>query len=44
MKMQTGEIKSKLDALNTSAMKLGEIMYKQNPQTDQGSKVLVKKT
>ena len=32
-----GEIKSKLDALNTSAMKLGEIMYKQNPQTDQGS-------
>ncbi len=32
-----GEIKSKLDALNTAAMKLGEIMYKQNPQTDQGS-------
>merc|ERR1712023_182498 len=31
-----GEIKSKLDALNTAAMKLGEIMYKQNPQTDQG--------
>ena len=32
-----GEIKTKLDALNTTAMKLGEIMYKQNPQTDQGS-------
>ena len=31
------EIKAKLDALNTAAMKLGEIMYKQNPQTDQGS-------
>ena len=26
------EIKTKLDALNTAAMKLGEIMYKQNPQ------------
>ncbi|MBV69010.1 MAG: molecular chaperone DnaK [Pelagibacterales bacterium] len=34
---EAGEIKAKLDALNTSAMKLGEIMYKQNPQTDQGS-------
>jgi molecular chaperone DnaK len=27
-------IKSKLDALNTSAMKLGEIMYKQNQQAE----------
>tara|TARA_B100001989_G_C24546427_1_gene471111 strand:+ start:583 stop:2532 length:1950 start_codon:yes stop_codon:yes gene_type:complete len=34
---EAGEIKAKLDALNTAAMKLGEIMYKQNPQTDQGS-------
>merc|ERR1712005_49953 len=25
-------LKSKLDALNTAAMKLGEIMYKENPQ------------
>ena len=30
------EIKSKLDALNTAAMKLGEIMYKQNSQANQG--------
>ena len=29
------EIKAKLDALNTAAMKLGEIMYKQNPQDNQ---------
>ena len=29
------EIKEKLDALNTAAMKLGEIMYKQNPQDSQ---------
>ncbi len=26
------DIKAKLEALNTAAMKLGEIMYKQNPQ------------
>merc|ERR1711871_211580 len=31
------EIKSKLDALNTAAMRLGEIMYKQNPQANQAS-------
>ena len=29
-------IKSKLDALNTAAMKLGEIMYKQNQQDNAG--------
>ena len=29
------EIKEKLDVLNTAAMKLGEIMYKQNPQDSQ---------
>ena len=31
------EIKAKLDALNTAAMKLGEIMYKQNPQDNQST-------
>ena len=31
------EIKAKLDALNTAAMKLGEIMYKQNPQANQSA-------
>ena len=29
------EIKTKLDALNTAAMKLGEIMYKQNQGQEQ---------
>jgi len=29
------EIKAKLEALNSAAMKLGEIMYKQNPQDNQ---------
>ena len=29
---EASEIKTNLDALNTAAMKLGEIMYKQNPQ------------
>ena len=29
------DIKAKLEALNTAAMKLGEIMYKQNPQNQQ---------
>ena len=32
-----GELKAKLEALNTAAMKLGEIMYKQNPQDNQSS-------
>ena len=27
------EIKTKLEALNTASMKLGEMMYKQNPQS-----------
>jgi len=31
------EIKAKLDALNTAAMKLGEIMYKQNSQDNQSA-------
>ena len=31
------EIKSKLEALNTAAMKLGEIMYKENPQANQAA-------
>ena len=31
------DIKSKLDSLNTAAMKLGEIMYKQNQQPQDGS-------
>ena len=31
------EIKSKLETLNTAAMKLGEIMYKENPQANQAA-------
>ena len=33
-KSDANEIKAKLETLNTAAMKLGEIMYKQNPQSD----------
>ena len=32
---EAADIKAKLEALNTAAMKLGEIMYKQNPQNAQ---------
>merc|ERR1711991_335320 len=37
-------LKSKLDALNTAAMKLGEIMYKENQQAAPGDQSKEEKT
>ena len=33
-------MKAKLEVLNTAAMKLGEIMYKQNPQNQKAGNSL----